>query len=157
MSEELDSTDLAILNELQANGRLTTAELAQRVNLSQSPCWRRVNKLESEGVIRGYHAEVSRRIVGLGAMVFVMISIDYQSADRLQEFQDAVVKIPEVVMFHSISGSEDFILVVLTKDLEAFSDLLHDKLHRLPGLARLQTYFSLREIKGRMAEIPIPL
>jgi Lrp/AsnC family transcriptional regulator, leucine-responsive regulatory protein len=157
MSEELDSTDLAILNELQANGRLTTAELAQRVNLSQSPCWRRVNKLESEGVIRGYHAEVSRKIVGLGAMVFVMISIDYQSADRLQAFQDAVVNIPEVVMFHSISGSEDFILVVLTKDLEAFSDLLHDKLHRLPGLARLQTYFSLREIKGRMADIPIPL
>ncbi|WP_322005154.1 Lrp/AsnC family transcriptional regulator [Paraburkholderia tropica] len=155
MPENLDSTDFAILNELQTDGRLTTAELAQRVNLSQSPCWRRVNKLESEGAIRGYHAEVDRRIVGLGAMVFVMISIDYQSADRLQEFQSAVVKIPEVVMFHSISGSEDFILVVLTKDLEAFSDLLHDKLHRLPGLARLQTYFSLREIKGRMAEIPI--
>lgn len=155
MREALDSIDFAVLSELQQNGRLTTSELAPRVNLSQSPCWRRLNKLENSGVIRGYHAEIDRTKVDLGFLVFVMITLDYQSAVRVKEFQTEVVKIPEVVMFHSISGLEDYILVVLSKDLDSFSNLLHSKLHQLPGVSRLHTHISLRELKGRIAEVPI--
>ncbi|AVT05309.1 Lrp/AsnC family transcriptional regulator [Paracidovorax avenae] len=156
MQTELDRTDRQLLSALQDNARLTSGELAQMAHLSQSPCWRRVKRLEEEGVIAGYHATLNRRALGLGVMVFVMISIDHQTEASSLPFEEAVCAIPEVVMFHGISGPEDFMLVVVTRDLDAYSELLQNRLHRLPGVRRVHSYFSLQEFKGRIGDLPVP-
>lgn len=155
MQADLDATDGLLLELLQRNARLTSGELAQMANLSQSPCWRRIRRLEENGVIGGYHARLNRRAIGYGVMAFVMISIEYQNEARSVELQDAVRAIPEVVMFHGVSGPEDFILVVVARDLDAYSELLQHKLHRLPGVRQVRTCFSLQEFKG-FDELPIP-
>ncbi|WP_180946267.1 Lrp/AsnC family transcriptional regulator, partial [Corallococcus exiguus] len=92
---------------------VSAGELAQIAHLSQSPCWRRVKRLEDGGVIAGYHAALDRRALGLGVMVFVMVGIDHQTEASSLPFEEAVCAIPEVVMFHGISGPEDFMLVVV--------------------------------------------
>ncbi|AVS95198.1 Lrp/AsnC family transcriptional regulator [Paracidovorax avenae] len=156
MQTELDRTDWQLLSALQDNARLTSGELAQMAHLSQSPCWRRVKRLEEDGVIAGYHATLNRRALGLGVMVFVMIGIDHQTEASSLPFEEAVCAIPEVVMFHGISGPEDFMLVVVTRDLDAYSELLQNRLHRLPGVRRVHSYFSLQEFKGRIGGLPVP-
>ncbi|ADX45091.1 Lrp/AsnC family transcriptional regulator [Paracidovorax avenae] len=156
MQTELDRTDRQLLSALQDNARLTSGELAQMAHLSQSPCWRRVKRLEEDGVIAGYHASLNRRALGLGVMVFVMIGIDHQTEASSLPFEEAVCAIPEVVMFHGISGPEDFMLVVVTRDLDAYSELLQNRLHRLPGVRRVHSYFSLQEFKGRIGDLPVP-
>ncbi|AVS61235.1 AsnC family transcriptional regulator [Paracidovorax avenae] len=156
MQIELDRTDRQLISALQDNARLTSGELAQMAHLSQSPCWRRVKRLEEDGVIAGYHASLNRRALGLGVMVFVMIGIDHQTEASSLPFEEAVRAIPEVVMFHGISGPEDFMLVVVTRDLDAYSELLQNRLHRLPGVRRVHSYFSLQEFKGRIGDLPVP-
>ncbi|WP_053844184.1 Lrp/AsnC family transcriptional regulator [Paracidovorax avenae] len=156
MQIELDRTDRQLISALQDNARLTSGELAQMAHLSQSPCWRRVKRLEEDGVIAGYHASLNRRALGLGVMVFVMIGIDHQTEASSLPFEEAVRAIPEVVMFHGISGPEDFMLVVVARDLDAYSELLQNRLHRLPGVRRVHSYFSLQEFKGRIGDLPVP-
>lgn len=156
-SDRIDRTDRQLLQALQDNARLTSGELAQMAHLSQSPCWRRVKKLEDDGVISGYHAALNRRALGYGVMAFVMVGIDHQNEIASKAFEDAVCAIPEVVMFHGISGPEDFLLVVMARDLDAYSDLLQRKLHRLPGVRQVHTHFSLQEFKGRIGGLPVPL
>lgn len=157
MQGELDKTDRLLVHALQDNARLTSGELAQRVNLSQSPSWRRIKHLEDEGVITGYHAALDRRAVGFGVLAFVMVAIDHQNEESSLNFEKAVCAIPEVVMFHGISGPEDFLLVIVARDLDAYSDLLQRKLHRLPGVRQVHTHFSLQEFKGRIGGLPVPL
>lgn len=157
MQGKLDKTDRLLVQALQDNARLTSGELAQRVNLSQSPSWRRIKHLEDEGVITGYHAALDRRAVGFGVLAFVMVAIDHQNEESSLNFEKAVCAIPEVVMFHGISGPEDFLLVIVARDLDAYSDLLQRKLHRLPGVRQVHTHFSLQEFKGRIGGLPVPL
>jgi len=156
MRMELDRTDRQIVAALQDDARLTSGELAQIAHLSQSPCWRRVKRLEDGGVIAGYHAALDRRALGLGVMVFVMVGIDHQTEASSLPFEEAVCAIPEVVMFHGISGPEDFMLVVVARDLDDYSQLLQNRLHRLPGVRRVHSYFSLQEFKGRVGGQPVP-
>ncbi|SCK61719.1 DNA-binding transcriptional regulator, Lrp family [Variovorax sp. HW608] len=155
MPVDLDNTDRQLLSALQQNARLTTGELAQMTGLSQSPCWRRIRRLEESGLIDGYHARLDRRALGYGVVAFVSISIDFQNEARSTEFVEAVRAIPQVVMFHGITGSADFLLMVIAKDLDAYSELLQSKLHRLPGVRHVQTSFSLQEFK-RFDDVPIP-
>jgi len=155
MHVDLDDTDRQLLAALQQNARITTGELAQMTGLSQSPCWRRIRRLEESGLIDGYHARLDRRALGYGVVAFVSISIDFQNEERSAEFVEAVRAIPQVVMFHGITGSADFLLMVIAKDLDAYSELLQSKLHRLPGVRHVQTSFSLQEFK-RFDEVPIP-
>ncbi|CAM3637387.1 Lrp/AsnC family transcriptional regulator [Paracidovorax anthurii] len=156
MQADLDRTDRQLLAALQDDARLTSGELAQMAHLSQSPCWRRVKRLEDDGVIAGYHAALDRRALGLGVLVFVMVGIDRQTEASSRPFEDAVRAIPEVVMFHGISGPEDFMLVVVARDLDAYSELLQGRLHRLPGVRHVHSYFSLQEFKGRIGGLPVP-
>ncbi|MBO9515825.1 MAG: Lrp/AsnC family transcriptional regulator [Variovorax sp.] len=151
----LDETDRQILAALQQNARLTTGELAQMTGLSQSPCWRRIRRLEESGLIDGYHARLDRRSLGYGVVAFVSISIDFQNEARSAEFVEAVRAIPEVVMFHGITGSADFLLMVVARDLDAYSAILQSRLHRLPGVRHVQTSFSLQEFK-RFDDVPVP-
>ena len=155
MPFELDKTDQLLMHALQENARLTSGELAQRVNLSQSPSWRRIKQLEDAGVITGYHAALDRRAVGYGVLAFVLVAIDHQNEESSRSFEAAVCALPEVVMFHGISGPEDFLLVVVARDLDAYSELLQRKLHRLPGVRQMQTHFSLLEFKGRIGGLPV--
>src|SRR5438105_12613385 len=119
--ETLDKFDVQILNELQADARLTNAELAQRVGLSAAPCWRRVRALEDAGYIKGYHAEIDRRKIGLGVLAFVRLDADKNTGERTREMEEAIRKIPEIVTCHYISGEGTFELQVVCSDLDAFS------------------------------------
>lgn len=150
-----DDVDRQLLVALQQNARLTTGELAQMTGLSQSPCWRRIRQMETSGLIAGYHARLNRRALGYGVVAFVSISIDFQNDACSAQFVEAVQAIPEVVMFHGVSGPSDFLLMVVAKDLDAYSELLQQKLHGLPSVKQVQTSFSLQEFK-HFNDLPMP-
>lgn len=149
--ETLDKFDIAILQELQSDGRLTNAELAQRVGLSAAPCWRRVRALEETGFIRGYRAEIDREKIGLGVLAFVRLDADRNSGDVTRKLEDAIRKIPEVVSCHYISGSGTFKLQVVSRDLNHFSQFAREVLLNLPNVKDLHTSFSLGEVKSASA------
>jgi Lrp/AsnC family leucine-responsive transcriptional regulator len=149
--ETLDKFDLAILQELQNDGRLSNAELAQRVGLSAAPCWRRVRALEESGYIKGYHAEIDRRKIGLGVLAFVRLDADRNSGNVTRELEDAIRKIPEVVSCHYISGAGTFELQVVSRDLDSFSQFAREVLINLPNVKDLHTSFSLGEVKDNSA------
>ncbi len=149
--ETLDKFDLAILQELQADGRLSNAELATRVGLSAAPCWRRVRALEEAGFIKGYHAEIDRRKIGLGVLAFVRLDADRNSGNVTRELEDAIRKIPEVVACHYISGAGTFELQVVSRDLDSFAQFAREVLINLPNVKDLHTSFSLGEIKDSSA------
>jgi len=146
--DTLDKFDVAILNELQADGRLTNAELAQRVGLSAAPCWRRVRALEEAGFIKGYRAEIDRRKVGLGVLAFVRVHAERNSGEGIRELENAVRALPEVVACHYISGTGTFELQVVAQDLDGFSRFTQQSLVNLPNVKDLQTSFSLGEVKA---------
>lgn len=155
MPLSIDPTDRLLLSALQDDARLTSSELAERANLSQSPCWRRIKRLEENGLIAGYGARLDRRALGWGVMAFVTISIDSQDERLSLDFEARVRDIPEVVMCHGVSGPEDFVLVVVAQDLDAYSALMQHKLRRLPGVKLVRTSFSLQEVKP-LDGMPIP-
>ena len=153
--ETLDKFDLAILRELQADGRLSNAELAQRVGLSAAPCWRRVRALERAGYILGYRAELDRRKLGLGVLAFVRLDAEHIAADATRALEAAVRKLPEVIACHYISGTGTFELQVVATDLDGFSRFALKHLMNLPNVKDMHTSFSLGEVKAR-APLPLP-
>jgi Lrp/AsnC family transcriptional regulator, leucine-responsive regulatory protein len=146
--ETLDKFDLAILHELQSDGRLTNAELATRVGLSAAPCWRRVRALETQGFIRGYRAEIDREKIGLGVLAFVRLDAERNSGDVTRKLEDTIRAIPEVVSCHYISGSGTFELQVVSQNLASFSAFAREVLLNLPHVKDLHTSFSLGEVKA---------
>jgi Lrp/AsnC family leucine-responsive transcriptional regulator len=144
----LDKFDLLILNELQADARLTNAELAQRVGLSAAPCWRRVRALEEAGYIKGYRAEIDRHKIGLGVLAFVRLDAQRSTGELTREMEEAIRKIPEIVACHYISGAGTFELHVVARDLDSFSQFARDVLLNLPNVKDMHTSFSLGEVKA---------
>jgi Lrp/AsnC family leucine-responsive transcriptional regulator len=144
---QMDETDVRILRALQADGRLTNVELAERVNLSPSPCLRRTRKLEEAGVIRGYRAELDRRRVGLGLTVFVEIKVSQHSRANADALVSALAAMPEVVSCCMVSGAADFLVELAVPDLAAYERLLSDRLLVLPMIADIRSNFALRVIK----------
>jgi len=144
----LDKFDIHILQELQADGRLTNAELASRVGLSAAPCWRRVRALEEAGYIRGYRADIDREKVGLGVLAFVRLDAERNHGDVTRQLEKAIRAIPEVVSCHYISGSGTFELQVVSRDLNHFSQFTREVLINLPNVKDLHTSFSLGEVKS---------
>ena len=147
----LDKFDIAILNELQADARLTNAELAQRVGLSAAPCWRRVRALEEQGFIKGYRAEIDRHKIGLGVLAFVRLDADRSTGNLTRKMEEAIRQIPEVVSCHYISGTGTFELQVVARDLDSFSHFARDVLLNLPNVKDMHTSFSLGEVKASSA------
>ena len=147
----LDKFDIAILNELQADARLTNTELAQRIGLSSAPCWRRVRALEEHGFITGYRADINRHKIGLDVLAFVRLDAARNSGDVLLALEDAIRQIPEVVSCHYISGTGTFELQVVSRDLNTFSQFARDVLINLPNVKDLHTSFSLGEVKASSA------
>ncbi len=146
--DKLDRYDLQILAELQADARLTNAELAQRVGLSAAPCWRRVRALEEAGYIKGYHAEIDRRRIGLGVLAFVRLDADRNTGERTREMEEAIRGIPEIVSCHYISGAGTFELQVVSRDLDSFAQFAREVLINLPNVKDIHTSFSLGEVKA---------
>ena len=146
--ETLDRYDVQILGELQANARLTNAELAQRVGLSAAPCWRRVRALEEAGFIKGYHAEIDRHRIGLGVLAFVRLDADRNTGEGTRAMEEAIRQIPEVVSCHYISGAGTFELQVVSRDLDSFSQFARNVLINLPNVKDMHTSFSLGEVKS---------
>ena len=149
--ETLDKFDIAILNQLQREARLTNAELASRVGLSAAPCWRRVRALEESGFITGYRAEINRHKIGLGVLAFVRLDADRNSGNATRELEEAIKKLPEIIACHYISGTGTFELQVVAQDLEAFSKFALQSLINLPNVKDLHTSFSLGEVKASSA------
>ena len=146
--ETLDKFDWLILNELQRDGRLSNAELAQRVGLSAAPCWRRVRALEQAGYIQGYRAVIDRHKVGLDVLAFVRLDAERNRGDITRELEEAIRKIPEVISCHYISGTGTFELEVVARDLNAFSTFAREVLINLPNVKDIHTSFSLGEVKA---------
>jgi DNA-binding Lrp family transcriptional regulator len=149
--ESLDKFDLAILQELQTDGRLTNAELAHRVGLSAAPCWRRVRALEEAGFIKGYRAEIDRHKIGLGVLAFVRVDADRNTGTATRALEDAIRRLPEVIACHYISGAGTFELQVMVTDLDAFSRFSIETLLNLPNVKDVHTSFSLGEVKAGAA------
>lgn len=145
--ETLDKFDWAILQQLQANGRLTNAELAQRVGLSPAPCWRRVRALEQHGYITGYRAVLDRRKIGLGVLAFVRLDAERNTGDATRVLEEAIRQLPEVISCHYISGAGTFEIEVVAPDLDSFSRFALQRLINLPNVKDLHTSFSLGEVK----------
>ncbi|MCO6061407.1 Lrp/AsnC family transcriptional regulator, partial [Pseudomonas sp. MOB-449] len=116
------------------DARTTNQALADAANLAPSPCWRKVKKLEEDKVILGYHAALDRRKIGLGVMVFVRVSIDSHSEAQARRFEQEVMELENVVACYSIGGDADFLLQVVSRDLDAYADFAMSVLRRLPGI-----------------------
>ena len=147
--EKLDQIDLAILKTLQENGRISNADLADRVGLSASSCSRRLDILEKSGVISGYHARVSHKALDYKMIVIVHISLSGQFAKTLAEFEAAVKRVPNVLVCYLMSGEYDYILRVACKDLEDYERIHRDWLSALPHVVKINSSFALREIIDR--------
>jgi Lrp/AsnC family leucine-responsive transcriptional regulator len=144
--EGLDEMDRAILRVLQAHGRMTHAELSERVHLSPSACHRRVQRLEQAGVIDGYVALLNPRAVARVTTVFVEIKLASQSDETLDAFEKAVARVPDVLECHLMAGSADYLLKVVARDSEEFARIHRQHLARLPGVAQMQSSFALKTV-----------
>ena len=147
----LDRYDIGILLELQRNARLTNAELAVRIGLSAAPTWRRLRRLEQQGFITGYRAEIDRRKIGLGVLAFVRVDAERNNASATRALEAALRELPEVVACHYISGAGTFELHVVATDLDAYSRWSMDTLFKLPHVKDIHTSFSLGEVKAGAA------
>ncbi len=143
----LDSIDRRLLAELQAEGRVTNVELAQRVGLTAPPCLRRVRALEESGVIRGYHADLDASKLGFSIMVFAMVSLKSQAEEDLRAFEQHIRTLPEVRECHMLNGEIDFVLKIVSKDLQSFQEFLTSKLTPAPNVASVKTSLTIRTSK----------
>ena len=143
----LNPADRRIMTELQAEGRISNVELAERVGLSDSPCLRRVRALEEAGVIAGYRAVLDRRKLGFDVVAFVQLNLDQQSEAETQKFMRAVQREERVVECYALSGDHDYLLKVVARSIDEFSDLTLKKLLRLPGVKDLSSSFVLLDVK----------
>jgi Lrp/AsnC family transcriptional regulator, leucine-responsive regulatory protein len=144
---ELDAVDRKILVQLQANGRMSLADLADKVGLSASPCLRRVRMLEKAGVISRYVAVLDQRAVGLPVSVFVSIKLERQKQDALDRFAKAIERWPEVLECYLMTGPRDYWLRVVVPDLAAYERFVKQKLRRLEGIASIESSFALEQVK----------
>ncbi len=144
--DKLDGIDRRILVELQRAGRLSNAELSERVHLSPSACHRRVHRLEDAGFIAGYVALLDRRRVGRATTVFVEITLSGQTDDVLDAFEREVSRIPEVLECHLMAGTADYLLKVSAEDSEDFARIHRRSLARLPGVSQMHSSFALRTV-----------
>lgn len=145
--EKLDTIDRRLLSELQDNGRITNVELARRVGLTAPPCLRRVRALEEAGLIRGYHAELDPAKLGYAITVFAMVSLKSQAEPDLRQFEDHMRGLPEVRECHMLNGEIDFILKIVSRDLQSFQEFLTSKLTPAPNVASVKTSLTIRTAK----------
>ncbi len=148
----LDALDKAILSALVRDGRLSQVELSERVPLSPTAVARRIKALEEAGVIEGYQARVNHHALGIHMTIFVEIALKSQNEELLASFEKAATAAPSIVSCHLMSGENDYLITVMARDLSDFERIHKEQLSRLPGVVRLKSSFSLREVTSR----PLP-
>ncbi|OVZ55268.1 AsnC family transcriptional regulator [Pigmentiphaga sp. NML080357] len=155
-TESLDDTDLQLMRYLQEDGRLSNAKLAQRVALSETPCWHRLRKLESEGYIQGYQAMLDRRKLGLGELAFISLNFSPHTAEAFAALEKLVEANDQVLTCHRVTGEADFVMMVVARDLDSVRDFIDKVLRTLPNVATVRTSLSLREVKFS-SKLPLPV
>lgn len=148
---DLDRIDRRILRTLQQQGRITNAELAERVGLSATPCSERVRRLERDGYITGYHARLNPHLLGQSLLVFVEIRLAAKSGQIFEEFRREVLKLPNVLECHLVSGDFDYLIKARIPEMTAYRKLLGDMLLALPAARESRSYVVMEEIKESQA------
>jgi len=148
---KLDSIDLKILAELQRDSKVTNLELAQRVNLSPSPCLTRVKRLESEGLIRDYVALLNPKMLGLNLNVFIFISLKAQNREMLEHFEDRVCAHEAVMECYLMTGDADYLIRVAMPDVEALERFIVDHLSPMPEVEKIRSSFALKQVRYKTA------
>ncbi|WP_263144598.1 Lrp/AsnC family transcriptional regulator [Pseudomonas sp. RIT-PI-AD] len=148
MSITLDPYDRRILALLQEDAELSTADIAERVGLSQSPCWRRIQRLKDEGVIRRQVTLLDRKKIGLNTQVFAQVKLNAHGRSNFTEFADAIRLFPEVLECYVLMGAVDFLLRIVAQDIEAYERFFFEKLSLVPGIQEVNSVVALSEIKS---------
>jgi Lrp/AsnC family leucine-responsive transcriptional regulator len=147
MKRQLDAIDCRILNELQNNGRLSIVELANRVHLTKTPCSERVKRLEKTGVIKGYKAVLDSAMVAMNHVTVVHITLAQTSDNSLDNFNEAILDIPEVQSCLMIAGQFDYMLNVRTRDIAHFREVLGERIGKLPGVMQTHSFAVMETVK----------
>lgn len=153
--EQLDDTDRELLRLLQDDGTLSSAALGERLSMTVTPCWRRRKRLEELGIIKDYQANLDRRKLGYDVMAFAQVRFGNHSANAPDEFEQVILKLPQVLSCHKVTGEADYVLTVLANDLESYGRFVEEVLRRQPGIASIQSSLALREVKA-VSRIPVP-
>ena len=147
---DIDATDKQLLRLLQTQARMSITELAERVNLSATPCARRIKRLEDSGIITGYHTQTDAQKLGYPLAVFIAISMDRHTADRFEHFEEKIQSFEEVVSCSIVTGrTEDYLIKVRVRDMAHYEEFLLHRLNRIEGVAQVHTSFELREVFSR--------
>ena len=147
---DIDATDKQLLRLLQTQARMSITELAERVNLSATPCARRIKRLEEAGIITGYHTQTDAQKLGYPLAVFIAISMDRHTADRFELFEERIQSFEEVVSCSIVTGrTEDYLIKVRVRDMAHYEEFLLHRLNRIEGVAQVHTSFELREVFSR--------
>ncbi len=151
MPDNLDRYERSILKLLQEDCSRSTAEIAEAVGLSASPCWRRIDRMEREGIITRRVALVDRQKIGMNAQIFAQVKLNAHGRAHLDEFSAAIRGFPEVLECYVLMGPVDFMLRIVTRDIEAYERFFFDKLSKLPGVQEINSTMALSEIKATTA------
>jgi Lrp/AsnC family transcriptional regulator of ectoine degradation len=154
-SLKLDAIDLKILMAVQQDGRITKLALAEKVGLSPTPCWLRLRKLEKAGIIGGYHARIEPRVIAPVASVLMEVTLGSHRQADFDRFERAVRELPEIVACWAVGGGVDYVLKVMTRDIDAYQRLVDGLLERDVGIDRYFTYIVTRTVKEDVV-LPLP-
>ena len=154
MPAELQKTDIEILKLIQADASLSTGAIADKLNLSQSPCWRRINRIEQEGFIRKRVALLDRRALGMEVVVFATVSLTANGRQNLDAFESEIIRYPEVMECYTMAGIWDYMLKVVTRDIAHYEHFVRNTLTTSPSIRELHSHMAVTEIKNS-TELPL--
>lgn len=154
MPVELSKSDIEILKMVQSDATLTTAAIAEKINLSQSPCWRRVNRLEQEGLITRRVAVLDRQALGMDVVVFATINLTSTGRQNLLEFEQEIVRHPEVMECYTMTGIWDYMIKIVTRDIRHYEAFVRNTLTTSPSIRELHSHVAVTEIKNS-TELPL--
>jgi len=151
LSITLNKQDIKILGLLQADATLSTASIAEQINISQSPCWRRINRLDEDGIIKGRVAVLDRAALGIEVVVFATINLTSTGRQNLLEFEQEIVQHPEVIECYTMTGIWDYMLKIVTKDIRHYESFVRNTLTCSPSIRELHSHMAVTEIKNSTA------
>lgn len=152
---KLDHIDHKILRHLQENARITNAELADKVGLSPTPCLRRLRRLETDGIIKGYHTEIDREALGVNVTVIILVKLEREDDKTLREFEGAIKDRSEVMECYLVTGKFDYFIRVVVPSLATYETFLSETMLRMPNIATVESSFTLREVERKVV-MPLP-
>lgn len=154
MPEQLDQQDINILNLMQTDAGLTSSEIANRCNMSQSPCWRRMNRVEKNGLISKKVALIDRQQIGMEVVVFATVNLSAHGEHNLLAFEQHVKQFSEVVECYTMAGSWDYMLKIITKNIQNYEKFIRNKLTTTPIIREVHSHIAVTEIKNT-TELPL--